>query len=1103
MSEKIKNVRYALVGMLLLFCSASIQAQTVSGNVKDPTGEPVIGATVMEQGTQNGTVTDFDGNFTITLKGKSNKLVFSYVGMQNQTVDVAGKSSINVNMKDDAQMLDEVVAIGYGTVRKKDLTGAVAQVGAKQIENIPVANVSEALTGKMAGVNITTTEGSPDADVTIRVRGGGSLSQDNSPLYIVDGFPVASISDIAPSEIETIDVLKDASSTAIYGAQGANGVVIVTTKSGKEGNVQVNLNASIGWKKITKELEVLNPYEYAMYQYELNSGGNKPLTVNTTANNYGSWPDLEIWKSVEGNDFQDETFGRSGVQKQYNASVSGGTKELKYSISYAHNEETSIMERSGYKKDNINAKLQSTLNKWLKFDFQARLANQKIDGLSGGTDTNDNNASNSIVYNSLIYQPIMELSAQDDDEENSSATRRSPSERLRNTYKIQKRFRQDYNAALTWKPWKHWTFKTQFSYNWRYNNTDQVWAARAVSSSTYGYNGAPQAYFLRSDYKGWVNSNTVTYDNKKLFGGRDAINVMVGQEWQSTKQTDRTQVMVAYPASFTVNQVLANVAAGKAHQNSSYIYEDVNVLSFFGRLNYTLKDKYLLTFTLREDGSSKFGDGHRWGLFPSLALAWRLSDEKGFKDTEWLSNLKLRLSVGTAGNNKIPTGMLSTTYSMAEATGKHPGFNEQSTEMFEHALVLYNPDLKWETTTTRNFGIDYGFLKGRISGSLDFYWNTTKDLLMQVTIPSGTGYQKQYQNFGKTSNKGIEFSTNVVAIEKKNFTMNVNFNIAYNKNKIDELPGGSGYQTSKWGGNRVNKYSGDFFIEEGGRLGEVWGFKSAGFYTVAKYDEQGNYLGGDLRLNPQTRSWEMAPEATPNNSSSLFGGLYPGTAKVECDENGSPIFQRIGNTVPTTTGGFGIDGQWKTKIGTFDYTVFCNYSLGNKIVNATKLGASFYAGSSRNYNVMNAYNLANRYTWIDPATGLNLVKNQVSVEAIEYYGGAQGVMDRLNEINAGASVWNPAANSTMVLVSDALENASFLRLQNVTIGYTLPKAWLKSIYINNVRVYFTAYNLACWTNYSGYDPEVSTEKNNPMCPGVDYAAYPKSRTYVMGLNVTF
>jgi TonB-linked SusC/RagA family outer membrane protein len=259
MSEKTKNVRYALVAMLLLFCSA-IQAQTVSGNVKDPTGEPIIGATVMEQGTQNGTVTDFDGNFTITLKGKSHKLVFSYVGMVNQTVDVAGKSSVNVAMKDDAQMLDEVVAIGYTTVRKRDLTGAVSQVSAKQIEDIPVSNVTEALTGKMAGVNVTTTEGSPDADITIRVRGGGSLSQDNSPLYIVDGFEVSSINDIASSDIETIDVLKDAASTAIYGARGANGVVIVTTKSGKAGKVNVNFNASIGWKKVTKEIPVMDPY---------------------------------------------------------------------------------------------------------------------------------------------------------------------------------------------------------------------------------------------------------------------------------------------------------------------------------------------------------------------------------------------------------------------------------------------------------------------------------------------------------------------------------------------------------------------------------------------------------------------------------------------------------------------------------------------------------------------------------------------------------------------------------------------------------------------------------------------------------------------------
>jgi hypothetical protein len=290
-------------------------------------------------------------------------------------------------------------------------------------------------------------------------------------------------------------------------------------------------------------------------------------------------------------------------------------------------------------------------------------------------------------------------------------------------------------------------------------------------------------------------------------------------------------------------------------------------------------------------------------------------------------------------------------------------------------------------------------------------------------------------------------------------------------------------------------------LEEGGRLGEVWGYQSAGFYTVARYDAQGNYLGGDLVLNNRNQ-WELAPEAARNNSSSLFGGLYPGTAKVECDANGNPIYQRLGNTIPTTTGGFGIDGQWKTKYGVFDYTVFFNYSLGNKIVNATKLGASFFAGSQKNYNVMNDYNLDNRYTWVDPNTGLNL--GRPSAETVAEYGGAQGLMDRLNAMNTNASVWNPAANSTMVVVSDALENANFLRLQNVTIGYSLPKAWIKKFYANNVRIYFTGYNLLCFTKYKGYDPEVDTSsKNNPMTPGVDYAAYPKSRSYVMGINLTF
>ena len=1078
---KIKVIRTALL-LALLIIVGNISAQTVKVNVTDATGETVIGATVMEKGTSNGAITDFDGNATVKLSGKNNHLVISYVGMKTKTIDVKGKKEIKVVMEDDNTTLNDVVVIGYGTVKKKDLTGSVSSISEKQIANIPVSNVSEAMTGKMAGVNITTTEGSPDADVKIRVRGGGSLSQDNSPLYIVDGFPVSSISDIAPSEIQSIDVLKDASSTAIYGARGANGVIIITTKEGKEGKTQVSFNGLLGWKKVTKTVKTLSPYEFAQYQYELGS------------TDYGNYNDLDIWKSVEGSDYQDEIFGRTGLQKQYNASVNGGSKDIKFNIGFSHTDEESIMLGSGYAKNNINAKLNAKLNKWLSFDFNARLGFTKLDGLSGGADTNESNAANSIVANTVAYAPIETLTSSDDeDEANSTSTRRTPLQRITSTYKYQERFQQNYNAGLNWKPFKNITVRTEFGYGWRYNNTEQVWGSDATTNSKYGYNGQPQAQFVRVDQRDWRNANTITYANDKLFGGRDRINVLIGQEWSSTEKTTRTSTSVGYPTSMTIGEVLANTSAGIALPNESDIAADENMLSYFGRINYTMADKYLATFTLRADGSSKFGKGNRWGYFPSLALAWRLSEEDFMKSTSsWLSNLKLRLSVGTAGNNRINSGLLSTTYSMASNTSKAPFFNEERQSMLEHGTYLYNPDLKWETTITRNIGIDFGFLRGRINGTLDFYWNTTKDLLMQTVVPSSTGYSYQFQNFGKTSNKGVELTVNTVIVDRKKWGLNFNFNIAYNKNKIDELNMENPWQSSSWSGSTISKYE-DFKIEEGGRLGELWGFKTNGFFTV--YDPVSN-PDGQLVLEGTT--WKLRDGIVDNSPSITGGSYYPGGLRVEVDENGDPLKQRLGNTVPTTTGGFGFDGR----VGNFDFNVFFNYSLGNKIVNGTKLANAFYHGSAKNYNLVNDFALGSRYTWIDPETGLNL--GRPSTSTIAAYGGADAMIARLNEINSGASIYNPAGVSTMQLIDYAVEDASFLRVQNITVGYTLPKKWMKSIFLDSVRIYFTGYNLFCFTGYDGYDPEVDTSsKKNPMCPGIDYAAYPKSRTFVGGINVTF
>ena len=1078
---KFKVIRTALLFALLIIVG-NISAQTVKVNVTDATGETVIGATVMEKGTSNGAITDFDGNATVKLSGKNNHLVISYVGMKTKTIDVKGKKEIKVVMEDDNTTLNDVVVIGYGTVKKKDLTGSVSSISEKQIANIPVSNVSEAMTGKMAGVNITTTEGSPDADVKIRVRGGGSLSQDNSPLYIVDGFPVSSISDIAPSEIQSIDVLKDASSTAIYGARGANGVIIITTKEGKEGKTQVSFNGLLGWKKVTKTVKTLSPYEFAQYQYELGS------------TDYGNYNDLDIWKSVEGSDYQDEIFGRTGLQKQYNASVNGGSKDIKFNIGFSHTDEESIMLGSGYAKNNINAKLNAKLNKWLSFDFNARLGFTKLDGLSGGADTNESNAANSIVANTVAYAPVETLTSSDDeDEANSTSTRRTPLQRITSTYKYQERFQQNYNAGLNWKPFKNITVRTEFGYGWRYNNTEQVWGSDATTNSKYGYNGQPQAQFVRVDQRDWRNANTITYANDKLFGGRDRINVLIGQEWSSTEKTTRTSTSVGYPTSMTIGEVLANTSAGTALPNESDIAADENMLSYFGRINYTMADKYLATFTLRADGSSKFGKGNRWGYFPSLALAWRLSEEDFMKSTSsWLSNLKLRLSVGTAGNNRINSGLLSTTYSMASNTSKAPFFNEERQSMLEHGTYLYNPDLKWETTITRNIGIDFGFLRGRINGTLDFYWNTTKDLLMQTVVPSSTGYSYQFQNFGKTSNKGVELTVNTVIIDRKKWGLNFNFNIAYNKNKIDELNMENPWQSSSWSGSTISKYE-DFKIEEGGRLGELWGFKTNGFFTV--YDPVSN-PDGQLVLEGTT--WKLREGIVDNSPSITGGSYYPGGLRVEVDENGDPLKQRLGNTVPTTTGGFGFDGR----VGNFDFNVFFNYSLGNKIVNGTKLANAFYHGSAKNYNLVNDFALGSRYTWIDPETGLNL--GRPSTSTIAAYGGADAMIARLNEINSGASIYNPAGVSTMQLIDYAVEDASFLRVQNITVGYTLPKKWMKSIFLDSVRIYFTGYNLFCFTGYDGYDPEVDTSsKKNPMCPGIDYAAYPKSRTFVGGINVTF
>ena len=1079
MSGNLKIFRVALLTLFTLVVG-NLSAQTIMGNVKDSSGEPIIGATVQELGTKNIAVTDLDGNFSLKTSGKQ-QIQISYIGMKTKKVNASGKSNINVVLEDEATTLNDVVVIGYGTVKKKDLTGAVTSVSAKDLANIPVSTASEAIQGKMAGVTVTTTEGSPDAEIKIRVRGGGSLSQDNSPLYIVDGFPVSSISDIAPNDIESIDVLKDASSTAIYGARGANGVVIVTTKSGKEGKVQVNFGASLGIRKVMKEIEVFSPYDYAKYQYETQYGKDQE---------YGDWRDMDIWKSVAGSNWQDELFGRTGLQQIYNLSVSGGSKETKFNVSYSRTDDKSIMVGSDFTKDNINAKLNTKLNKWLSLDFNARLAYSVVNGLNSGGDTNDASASNSIINKAITYRPVEPLNASsEDDADESSNTDINPYDRMTGTYKQQRRFRQDYNAGLNWKPFKHFTFRSEFGYTWRYENTDQAWDKLATRNDNTGA-GAPKSRFSRVDVRNWRNANTLTYDTKNAFAKGDRLNVLVGQEWSSSLQKNYYISVIDFPSDFTLGEVLAHQGAGKTQPAANTIGAKDNMASFFGRVNYTYADKYLLTATFRADGSSKFASGNRWGFFPAVALGWRISEENFMKHINWLSNLKLRLSYGEAGNNRIPSGSIYQPFSFPNDYSKlkEPYFDGTMGTVMELGNTKSNTDLKWETTITRNVGLDFGFLNSRINGTLDFYWNTTKDLLMKSKISSSSGYSYMYKNFGQTSNKGVELAVNAAIIEKKNFTLNVSANISYNKNKIDKLNTGAEWDTNY--GIPDAATTQNFRVVEGGSLGEVWGYRLRGYYTA--YDAEKNPNG---ELVWTGSKWALR-EGLLDKSSTIMGSLQPGSPKLKVDENGDVVKEKLGNTIAPWAGGFGFNATFYG----FDASVFFNYQFGNKIVNGTKMGSSFFHDTRKGYNLNSDF--LNRYSSIDPANGLSLA-NPSNV-AQYYEGGEAAVIARLNELNANASIYNPVLVTKMYLTDYFVESASFLRLQNLTVGYTLPKKLLKNIFLNNVRFYFTGYNLLTITGYSGNDPEVdSSSKKSPMSPGVDYASYPKSRLYVFGVNVSF
>ncbi len=738
--KSVMTLTLIVMAMLLHVPQALAQKKTVTGQVKDDTGVGLPGVSVLERGTSNGTVTDTDGRYSLSVSDNATLLI-SFIGMRPQDVEVGSRTVVDISLETDVTELGEVVVIGYGTQKRSDLTGSIVSIGGDDLKMVPVASVAESLSGRLAGVQVSTSEGSPDAEINIRVRGGTSISQDNSPLYIVDGFPVNTIADITPSDIQSIDVLKDASSTAIYGSRGANGVIIITTKSGRDGKLSISYNNFTGFKQIARTLNVLGPEDYVNWQYEY-----AVLRDNLSSyeNFFGAYQDRDLYAGQRGNDWQKQVYGRTGKVFSHDLSFRGGTDKFSYSVNYAHFDEKAIMIGSDYQRNNITLKLNNKATDKIDLAFSLRYADLRVAG-GGANDRNEVSSGDSRLKNSVGYAPLpLPGITTDDTDEQVANSLINPLIAVPDNDRLQERKNFNIAGSIGYKIIENLQLKTEFGLD-NFGNNDNRYYGRStyyVANVPSGVNQGNPAVILRDRREvRFRNTNTANYDFKKFLSNDHSLKLLLGHEILHTEANELTSVIHGFPSLFTATDAFRLTTQGDPQAIDNNFFPDDKLLSFFTRANYAFKDRYLLSATYRADGSSKFLGRNRWGYFPSAAAAWKISEENFMQNTAgWLNSLKLRVSYGAAGNNNIPVGQTFQSFESSTTT-----WLNDITNFWSASRTLANPDLRWETTTTRNVGLDFGLMQGRLNGSLEAYLNTTDDLLIRFPVP-GTGYIDQFRN---------------------------------------------------------------------------------------------------------------------------------------------------------------------------------------------------------------------------------------------------------------------------------------------------------------------------------------------------------------------
>jgi TonB-linked SusC/RagA family outer membrane protein len=1082
-----------LTGLSLLAAAQGPGRRTLTGAIRTEKGENLPGATIVVQGTTNGTSSNADGSFSLAIPATGGAtLLISSIGFVSQTIAVGDRTTLTITLQDDSKALDDVVVIGYGEAARKDVTGAVSSVNAKQIKDIPINSAADALTGRLAGVQVTSSEGTPGADVRIRVRGGGSITQDNSPLYVVDGVQLENaLSVISPQDIQSVDVLKDAASTAIYGARGANGVVIITTKKGLEGRTAVTYNGFVGMRKIVRTLDVLNPAEFLDFQYERASRSSADLASFKAA--YGSrnftGDTLALARQSPFVDWQQEVFGRNAMQQTHNVSVTGGGKGTTFSLSLTSNREDGIQLNSDYDRKLLNFRFDHKASDKLRIGFNVRGNDQQINGAgtaSGGQ------SSSSRLRNTVQYRPFtnnlgtgvaLDLTQPDEDYyllSGGTSGLINPIVVAQAEYRTNKTRLANTSAYVSYSFLNNLTFRSTFGLD--YLNTRAEAFNNKTTSVARQNGGFPTATLNTGSQLTFNNSNVLTYRFNK---GKHTFDALLGQELYQTQTTSLNASTFYLPLDITPESVFANLNQAQAPagfiQPSPTTSDDPNrILSGFTRLNYDYADKYLVTLTARVDGSNKFGAGNKVGIFPAASVAWRLSSEEFMKSLTAVSDLKLRLSYGLAGNNRIPGNLYQRSFTTSGVEyaidgGRTPGVA---------ATSLTYRDLRWESTISRNVGVDLALFNNRVQFTADAYINHTFDLLVAQPLTATSGYTTQLRNIGKTSNRGIELQLSGAIVQGKNFSWTANGNLSFNRNRVEDL-GGQPYLpgiNSGW----TSDTGQDYWVAPGQPVGMMYGYVTdfdngrKGFYTVNDFKTTQAANG--------TWSYVLKDDVASNNgvvadnTGTSVGGIIqptPGAIKFK-DLNGDGVVNTndrtiIGNANPKFTGG--INQQFTFK--GFDASIFLNFVYGNQVYNANKI--DFTSTYLPNQNLLGV--MRDRWRTID-AQG-NAVTDPTQLAAL----------------NENARIWRPT-RGRYLLHSWAIEDGSFLRINNITVGYSLPKALLAHAKIQTMRVYATVNNLYTFTSYSGFDPEVNTRRSSPLTPGVDYAAYPRSRLFIFGVNLS-